>query len=106
MSRGGDTEIISPEALLAIARLAHKYEADELLLQAIKCLQTYYSAKFGVWSQHSPNSHFMACVPPHHAIGVINLARLIGTPLCFQWHFTSAVPFKARSCTDGSGRTA
>ncbi|KAH9856092.1 hypothetical protein C2E23DRAFT_722542 [Lenzites betulinus] len=72
------TEKISPEALLAIARLAHKYDVDGLLHQAIKCLQTCYSTRFDIWSQHLENSRFLTTASPNYAIGVINLARLTG----------------------------
>ena len=66
--------------LFAVARLAHKYEMDELLRQAMACFKAYYTSRFDVWDKQGQlgDVPFDLCErdTPFYAIGVINLARL------------------------------
>ncbi|KAI0738298.1 hypothetical protein C8Q80DRAFT_1222567 [Daedaleopsis nitida] len=82
--RSEDDPKISVEEVLAVARLAHKYEVDELLRQAIACLKTYYTDRFDVWDHKAQSGKIPLELSedetPFYAIGVIALARLTDTP--------------------------
>lgn len=65
----------SPETIFACVRLGHKYRADILYRPAIAYLTSHFSRDLEQWLQ-------MPWVPKgfqrHHAIGVVNVARLTG----------------------------
>ncbi|KAI9061826.1 hypothetical protein FKP32DRAFT_1575208 [Trametes sanguinea] len=68
----------SYEELSACIRLGHKYQIEDLLQRNLEYLQKYYPADFDAYvaaRRHRPKS-----LKPVHAIGVVNLARLTGTP--------------------------
>ncbi|RPD76779.1 hypothetical protein L226DRAFT_532804 [Lentinus tigrinus ALCF2SS1-7] len=62
----------------ALARLGHKYQIHSLLDNVAKFLQDHFCTDFNLWSAHDD------LVPtgwkPVHAIGVVNIARLLGCP--------------------------
>ncbi|OJT07011.1 hypothetical protein TRAPUB_2141 [Trametes pubescens] len=74
---------ISVNEAIAVARLSHKYQADELQHQALDCLKNYYApSPYSLWAQKGLHKdvHFYASLRPDYAIGVIALARLTDTP--------------------------
>ncbi|OJT07012.1 hypothetical protein TRAPUB_2142 [Trametes pubescens] len=77
----GDPKI--PAAtIFAIARLAHKYQADELQRQALSCIQEYYAICYDVWENKGQqgNVPFETSDMPRYAIEAVAIARLTNTP--------------------------
>ncbi len=64
------------DIISAYARLGHKYQIEDLVEQSLEYLKEWYTNDFDIWDSHSNN------IPPgfasHHAIGVVNIARLTG----------------------------
>ncbi|EIW56954.1 uncharacterized protein TRAVEDRAFT_49766 [Trametes versicolor FP-101664 SS1] len=81
---------VSREEAIGVARLAHKYQADELQAQALTCLKSYYApSHYSSWAKKGlqEDIHFLPSFRPDYAIGVVALARLTDTlemlPLAF-----------------------
>ncbi|EIW56927.1 uncharacterized protein TRAVEDRAFT_128217 [Trametes versicolor FP-101664 SS1] len=73
---GPSTSRHSYHAISAAVRLGHKYQMRDLLDSAILFLKTHYPMDYDDWTE------FGDCGAPsfslEHAIGVVNLARLVG----------------------------
>ncbi|EIW56955.1 uncharacterized protein TRAVEDRAFT_128205 [Trametes versicolor FP-101664 SS1] len=74
--------IIPTAAIFAIARLAHKYQADKLQCRALSCIQEYYTTRFDAWESKGlqGNVPFEKSSVPVYGIGAVNVARLTDTP--------------------------
>ncbi|KAI1795295.1 hypothetical protein LXA43DRAFT_1178771 [Ganoderma leucocontextum] len=83
-------------ALFAVVRLAHKYNIEDLLDQALHILKLFYTTSFREF-EHKAYSH-VNFVPPAlaHHVGAVNLARLTNTP--------SILPLALYHCCGLSGR--
>ncbi|KAH9937890.1 uncharacterized protein BXZ73DRAFT_44707 [Epithele typhae] len=69
--------------LIAVARLSHKYQCEDLLAAALSRLQDVFPTKFASWctsTLNAPESGPAACERPRlaHVISAINLYRYIG----------------------------
>ncbi|KAH9856168.1 hypothetical protein C2E23DRAFT_882282 [Lenzites betulinus] len=62
----------------AAARLGHKYQMHKLIEHAADYLKTHYTDDFDVWREQA--DYHPEGFEDVHAIGVVNLARLIGEP--------------------------
>ena len=68
------------DQLSSVTRLSHKYNIGDLEDQAIRCLKALFTDSWEVFI-HDGDRFFQEIeVLPVHAIGVVNLARLTGTP--------------------------
>lgn len=98
--RAEDDPKIPVDELFAVARLAHKYEVDDLLRQTISCFRTYYTTSFDVWNTKGQSGDVPFEVSqeesPFYAIGVINLARLTNNP--------SMLPLAFYDCSSLGGK--
>ncbi|KAM5539625.1 hypothetical protein V8D89_006734 [Ganoderma adspersum] len=61
----------------AVIRLAHKYHVQDVLDQAVESLQQYFTSDFGTWTSGGGG---VVRLHSRHAIGVVNLARLVDRP--------------------------
>ena len=63
----------------AVARLAHKYQIEDVQEQAVSLLKTYYTDKFREWDPHWSVKSPVAwhCANP---VGVVLLARILNEP--------------------------
>ncbi|KAI1795304.1 hypothetical protein LXA43DRAFT_1178777 [Ganoderma leucocontextum] len=61
----------------AVIRLAHKYDVQDVLDQAIESFQEYFTSDFDTWTRGSGG---VVRLRSQHAIGVVNLARLVDRP--------------------------
>lgn len=64
----------------AVIRLGHKYQMNDLVSDAVAYLKRYYTSIFDEWATgrlYAPGAPFQKV----HAIGVVNLARLVDEPL-------------------------
>lgn len=96
-----DDPKIPVDELFAVARLAHKYEVDDLLRQTISCFKTYYTTSFDVWNTKGQFGDVPFEVsheesPLIYGIGVINLARLTNNP--------SMLPLAFYDCSSLGGK--
>ncbi len=69
----------SIHAISAIIRLGHKYQMQHMVAQAVRYLKRWFTSDFAVWSAgklHLPDAPLKRV----HAIGVVNLARLVDEP--------------------------
>ncbi|KAI1795306.1 hypothetical protein LXA43DRAFT_1090956 [Ganoderma leucocontextum] len=80
---------ISFRKLSAIIRLAHKYHVQDVLDQAIAALEEYFTSDFDIW-ERGANLGAVA-FNPKHAIGVVNLARLVDRPSLLPLAFYQCV---------------
>ena len=66
--------------LFAVVRLAHKYNIEEMLGQALHILKLFYTTSFRQYERESySHVNFVRPKLVHH-IGAVNLARLTNTP--------------------------
>ncbi|PIL24773.1 hypothetical protein GSI_12659 [Ganoderma sinense ZZ0214-1] len=80
--RNQDTTSLSDPTyhqLFSVIRMAHKYQCEALLELCVAYLKRFYHDSFDGWRDNS------TCMSPPrferiHAIGVVNLARLLGHP--------------------------
>ncbi|PIL26465.1 hypothetical protein GSI_12223 [Ganoderma sinense ZZ0214-1] len=70
--------ILSFHQLSAIIRLSHKYHVQDVLDQAVEYLQTHFTSTFDAWTSNTALR--VPLFSARHAIGVVNLARLIDRP--------------------------
>ncbi|KAI0819799.1 hypothetical protein BC628DRAFT_1331968 [Trametes gibbosa] len=72
------SEAPSFDSISASIRLGHKYQMSNLVDHAVEYLKTYYTTDFATWnySDHNHPVGFEEVL----AIGVVNLARLVGQP--------------------------
>lgn len=77
-SFGARQDTLSMDALSAVVHLAHKYQIDQLLTQALTHLMEYYTDDFDEWIR----ADRQVCLDPTDtdAISAINIARLTNAP--------------------------
>ncbi|KAL1938153.1 hypothetical protein VTO73DRAFT_11982 [Trametes versicolor] len=77
LSEGQDTP--SFDMVSALIRLGHKYQMQAMVSQGIQYLQRWFTDDFLVWSE-GPLYEDDCPIQKEHAIGVVNLARLVDEP--------------------------
>ncbi|RPD72815.1 hypothetical protein L226DRAFT_546843 [Lentinus tigrinus ALCF2SS1-7] len=65
------------DMISATIRLGYKYQVSNLVQHSVNYLKMYYTRDFQVFSKRRP-SYWPPSFRAEHAIGVVNLARLIG----------------------------
>lgn len=71
---------LSYHTVSAVIRLGHKYQMTDLVKDAVDYLKRWYTSVFDEWAAgrlYAPDAPFEHV----HAIGVVNLARLVDEPL-------------------------
>ncbi|KAI0706604.1 hypothetical protein C8Q76DRAFT_801008 [Earliella scabrosa] len=73
---------VSFDTLSALVRLGHKYEFEEIVEEAMKWLEVYYTTNFDVWKKYIRGVRdppfLISAGPSAHDIDAVNLARLTG----------------------------
>ena len=67
------------ETLASLVRMAHKYAVQDILDHALSRLRKYYTNDLAAWQDADTRACYVA-VKDHHAITVVQLARLTNTP--------------------------
>ncbi|KAI0705965.1 hypothetical protein C8T65DRAFT_233494 [Cerioporus squamosus] len=86
----------------AYARLGHKYQIDHLVEQAVNYLKEHFTDDFDMWIEHAhyvPRGFYTV-----HAIGVVNIARLVNCDSILPTALAACCTFNAKTLLRGFKR--
>lgn len=64
--------------LASIVRMAHKYQVDAILEEALRRLKTVFTSDFDTWEQHQGMSTAIVTLSTEDALEAVNLSLLTG----------------------------